>query len=284
MQTLAGEVESFKRSKLAWLFSLITRRRRESVKPALSSHQIPALLDMEDISFGSPTPSESPTTTDSEPSSATSDSSSEVDSLTACALPTYVEAAYPSAPKTYTFTRCSPFAMLMASESRVEDARFVYHISVGVDVWMPSAVWTCVRRGGEGGAVLAQLELGISAEAAAVTFGETRVPLKYLMTRKTLSSKSRFYHLNDGSTIRWTIQKHPWQATLGSTTLATFNPNESMSSRKLTVHLAGFPLFDHLVVGLLILMREYLTPHTELIGGAAGLFNYHPHAEPNDPL
>ncbi|TFK56443.1 hypothetical protein OE88DRAFT_1721668 [Heliocybe sulcata] len=285
MQAIAGEVESYKRSKLAWLFSLITRSRTQAAKRAISrnSVQVPVLLDDDEPSFESPTPPESPVpTTDSERSSTdTSDSSSEVDSPTDSALPSYAEAAFPSSERTYTFTRCSPFAMVMSSESQ-EDSQFAYHISVGVDVWMPSAIWTSVRRGGEEGAVVAQLELGISAETAVVTFGEMRVPLKHLMTRKTLSSKSRLYHLNDGTMIKWAIQKHPWQAAVGSTTLATFDA--SVPSRKLTVYPAGFPLFDHLLIGLLILMREHLTPRTDLIGGAAGLFNYHPHAEPNDPM
>lgn len=298
-----GEASTVRKSRLSWLLSIITRRRPEQ-------GIFPARIESDDdASFGSPTPTRSSTSSSlsssssasstatppsSCPDSPTPTESSEDDSEFASAptsptaehafaLPTYAQVAYPAEPRTYAFTQRSPFAMVMASEGAGDDARFTYYISVGVNVWMPSCVNTFVRRGGEDGRLIAQLELGITAETAVVVMGEARIPLKGLLTRKNLASKSRFYHLDDGTTIKWVINKHPWQATVGSTTLATFEP-DSGSSRKLTVYPAGYPLFDHLVIGLLVLMREYLTPSTAQIGGAAGLFNYHPHALPNDPL
>lgn len=76
-------------------------------------------------------------------------------------LPTYAPTAIPSQAVTYRFARCSPFAMVLVEDkiaSPVED-RGLYHISVGVNIWMPSCTVTTVRRGSsETGSQVAQLE------------------------------------------------------------------------------------------------------------------------------
>lgn len=61
------------------------------------------------------------------------------------------------------------------------------------------------------------------------------------------------------------------QAYCQSALLATFSP---ALPRTLTVQPYAHPLLDHLVVALLVLMREHLTPLVGLSGDAAGLFNY----------
>ncbi len=73
-------------------------------------------------------------------------------------LPTYASATHPSTPTTYMFTRCSPFAMVLTQEG-AGMATGLYHISVGVNVWIPTCTVTTVRRGPtEDGPIVAQLE------------------------------------------------------------------------------------------------------------------------------
>ena len=64
------------------------------------------------------------------------------------------------------------------------------------------------------------------------------------------------------------------QASMGATPLASFVPTPP---RPLTLQPAGHRLADHLVVSLLILMREHLTPLAGMSGDAAQLFNYSSH-------
>lgn len=72
-------------------------------------------------------------------------------------LPTYATAAFPADTVAYNFVRCSPFAMVIMSDTVPEQP--LYHISIGVNVWMPTSFTTCIRRGGtEEGRVVAQLE------------------------------------------------------------------------------------------------------------------------------
>jgi len=69
----------------------------------------------------------------------------------------------------------------------------------------------------------------------------------------------------------WVLTAPLCQAYCQSALLATFSP---ALPRTLTVQPYAHPLFDHLVVALLVLMREHLTPLVGLSGDAAGLFNY----------
>lgn len=64
------------------------------------------------------------------------------------------------------------------------------------------------------------------------------------------------------------------QAHLQNTLLATFTPT---APYKLTLQPAGHRLSDHLMVSLVILMREHLTPLAGMKGDSAPLFNYSPH-------
>ena len=65
-----------------------------------------------------------------------------------------------------------------------------------------------------------------------------------------------------------------FQASLDNLPLAIFSPN----SRNLTLHPQAHSEFDDIVISILILMREHLTPKSNQVGGAAGLFNYHPYS------
>lgn len=64
------------------------------------------------------------------------------------------------------------------------------------------------------------------------------------------------------------------QAHIDSISLATFVPNPP---RKLTLQPAGHRLSDPIIVSLVILMREHLTPLAGMRGDSAQLFNYSPH-------
>lgn len=74
-------------------------------------------------------------------------------------LPTYTSVAHPSKFVTYGFIRCSPFAMVLSPEESGMEGSGLYHISVGVNIWMPSMTVTTLRRGAsESGPIVASLE------------------------------------------------------------------------------------------------------------------------------
>lgn len=191
------------------------------------------------------------------------------------ALPTYASVAHPTQAVTYGFIRSSPFAMVVSPEGTHMDGSGLYHISVGVNVWMPSMTVTTVRRGtNETGPIVASVELGISSSPATVTMGQVCRPLNEVYFRKSTTSSTRLYFLGDGRAIKWKMSLRSWQAHCGSTLLATFIPTPP---RKVTVEPAGHKLLDHLMVSLIILMREHLTPLAGMRGDSAQLFNYSPH-------
>jgi hypothetical protein len=51
--------------------------------------------------------------------------------------------------------------------------------------------------------------------------------------------------------------------------LASFTP-----ATTLVLQPAAHPIFDHIIVGITILMRQHLTPHSAKSGELSGLFNY----------
>lgn len=74
-------------------------------------------------------------------------------------LPTYASATNLSEPVTYGFIRCSPFAMVLSPDGAGVESHGLYHISIGVNIWMPSMTVTTVRRGSkEDGPVVASVE------------------------------------------------------------------------------------------------------------------------------
>jgi len=161
--------------------------------------------------------------------------------------------------------------MNLVTQSEPQD--IAYNISVGVNVWMPSEHITLLRRhANTEGPVLARLEMGITSTNATVTIGNKTLLLSDLMPGIYSSSSSRMYHLDDGRLMKWKFGMTTWEASLDGSSLATFSPN----SRDLTLHPRALCNFDDVVISILILMREYLTPKSTQVGGAAGLFNYHP--------
>ncbi|GJE97770.1 hypothetical protein PsYK624_139910 [Phanerochaete sordida] len=165
--------------------------------------------------------------------------------------------------------------MVLSPEGSGTEASALYHISVGVNVWMPSMTVTTVRRGSsEAGPIVASLELGISSTPATVAIGQVCRPLNEVFFRKSTASSSRLYFVGDGRAIKWKMGPKSWQAHCGPTLLATFFPTPP---RKLKVEPAGHQLLDHLMVSLIILMREHLTPLAGMRGDSAQLFNYSPH-------
>ncbi|KAI0095186.1 hypothetical protein BDY19DRAFT_988951 [Irpex rosettiformis] len=190
--------------------------------------------------------------------------------------PTYSVTMASTTPVTYGFVRTSPFAMVVSPDG-VQSAHGhgLYHIGVGVNVWMPNCTVTTIRRGpNENGPVVAEVELGISSVSATVTIGGITKNLQQVYFRKSSTSSSRLYFTGDGSTIKWKLGASSWQAHVGSTLLATFVPTPP---RKLTLHPAGHAQADHIMISLVIIMREQLTPVAGIRGNSAELFNYSAH-------
>ncbi|KAF9650060.1 hypothetical protein BDM02DRAFT_1536491 [Thelephora ganbajun] len=182
--------------------------------------------------------------------------------------PSYAHAVSWSEPTSYRFVQESAFSMSLVTQG--EPSNTAYNISVGVNVWMPSEHITLVRRhANPEGPALARLEMGISSASATVTVGDQTMLLSGLMSGIHSSSS---YLMNDGRVVKWKLRATAWEASLDNLPLATFSPN----SRSLILQPRAHPDFDDIVISVLILMREHLTPKSTRVGDAAGLFNYHP--------
>ncbi|CAL1694772.1 unnamed protein product [Somion occarium] len=195
----------------------------------------------------------------------------------------YTNSAQISGPVVLQFVRCSPFAMVVTEDlggvSHPETGT-KYHISVGVNIWMPNCTVTTIRRGPtEDGRLVAQLELGIMAGPATVTMAGQCRPLSSIMHRKSSSSSSRTYDLLDGRSLKWKLHSDAWRAYINSQEIASFDPTPP---RKLILLPTAHRFTDHIIVCLVILMREHLTPKTGLVGDASQLFNYSPYFHTGD--
>ncbi|KAI0706273.1 hypothetical protein C8T65DRAFT_740659 [Cerioporus squamosus] len=169
-------------------------------------------------------------------------------------LPTYASAAYPKRAATYRFAQAGPFAMTLAAGGEEEVPGLGrYHVSVGVNVWAPRSYVTSIRRGlGEDGPLVAQIEAGCASVNATVAFGDVGLPLKEMMS-KNLVNGSRVYNVGDGSAISWKLGRTEWKAYYDSAPIATFTPT---APRTLVVQPTAHRLMDHLLIGVLLLMRE----------------------------
>lgn len=77
----------------------------------------------------------------------------------ASGLPTYASAVHPSTPTSYGFIRSGPFAMIVTPDAERVREVGLYHVSVGVNIWMPSSTVTTIRRGSsEEGQMVAEIE------------------------------------------------------------------------------------------------------------------------------
>ncbi|KAJ8487587.1 hypothetical protein ONZ51_g4073 [Trametes cubensis] len=103
-----------------------------------------------------------------------------------------------------------------------------YRVSVGVNVLTLRSWVTSIRRGGEDGLLVAEIESGISSGNATVTMEEASRSSRDVLSR-TVGSK--MYYIGDGTSIRWNLGETQWEP-------------------------IGHRFFDHIVVGLLLLMRE----------------------------
>ncbi|TFK84942.1 hypothetical protein K466DRAFT_588489 [Polyporus arcularius HHB13444] len=169
------------------------------------------------------------------------------------ALPTYASAAYPKRPATYRFAQAGPFAMTLAASGEEVPGLGRYHVSVGVNVWAPRSYVTSIRRGlGEDGPLVAQIEAGCASVNATVAFGDVGLPLKDMMS-KNLVNGSRQYNVGDGSTVNWKLGRTEWKAYFDSAHIATFSPT---APRTLVIQPTAHRLMDHLLIGVLLLMRE----------------------------
>lgn len=75
--------------------------------------------------------------------------------------PTYSSMTYPAHEVTYRFAQAGPFAMTLETEGkRLAEGLGLwrYHIGVGMNVWTLKSWVTTVRRGGEDGLVVAEIE------------------------------------------------------------------------------------------------------------------------------
>jgi hypothetical protein len=115
--------------------------------------------------------------------------------------------------------------------------------------------------------------MGTSIGSANITFADEYRPVGSVMFRKSANSSSKYYFTGDGTIVRWKIGLEEWEASTNSLSIATFRP--SLASRTLTLlEENAYTLLDHLVLSLLVLMREHLAPKMDgtglLVTGSPG--------------
>ncbi|KAI1790951.1 hypothetical protein LXA43DRAFT_1013768, partial [Ganoderma leucocontextum] len=76
--------------------------------------------------------------------------------------------------------------------------------------------------------------------------------LKDVLSR-SLTNGSRTYHVGDGTTIVWKLNRTIWKAYMNSILIATFCSN---APRTLVVQPVAHKYMDHILIGILLLMRD----------------------------
>ncbi|KAI0673862.1 hypothetical protein C8Q78DRAFT_656422 [Trametes maxima] len=166
--------------------------------------------------------------------------------------PAYSSVGGPTRGVTYRFAQTGAFTTTLAAEGDKKGCADVpgYHVAVQLDV-LTLRVWvTSVRRGGEDGPLVAEIESGLTTGSATVTMGDATRSSKDILSR---TPGSKMYYVGDGTAIRWRLGEAKWEAFFDSVELATFDPGHA---RTLVVQPLGYRFFDHLVVGVLLLVRE----------------------------
>ncbi|TBU26838.1 hypothetical protein BD311DRAFT_697827 [Dichomitus squalens] len=82
--------------------------------------------------------------------------------------------------------------------------------------------------------------------------GDMCRPLKDVLS-KSLTNGSRTYYVGDGAAIVWKLSRSQWKAYIQSTLIATFSP---YPPRSLVVQPLGHRYLDHILLGILLLMRD----------------------------
>ncbi|CDO73383.1 hypothetical protein BN946_scf185013.g17 [Trametes cinnabarina] len=172
--------------------------------------------------------------------------------------PTYSATAHPTHAVAYRFAQTGAFETTLEAESRTKEkgelsnGMWRYHIAAGVNVLTLRSWVTSVRRGGEDGLLVAEIESGLVSSGcdATVTMGDGSRLQKDVLS-KTVGCK--MYYLGDGTSIRWNLGETKWEAFFDSVPLATFDPGPA---RRLVMQPVAHRIFDHLVVAVLLLMRE----------------------------
>jgi len=116
--------------------------------------------------------------------------------------------------------------------------------------------------------MIGQVEMGITTKSASITIGHETKPLSDIVFKKSMMSTTRHYMSPDGLEIKWKVDAMTWHAFIGSRVIASFTP-----PRVLMVQPEGHRHLDHLMISLVVLMRQHLTPRD--LGEASNLFNYH---------
>ncbi|KAI0354696.1 hypothetical protein OH77DRAFT_1437386 [Trametes cingulata] len=155
----------------------------------------------------------------------------------------------------YRFARAGPFGMVIEAEEREREKmegldKWRYHIGVGINVWTLRSWVTSLRRGGDDGVLVAEIESAASTGGTTVTMGDVSRSSKEVLSR-TLGSK--MYYIGDGTSIRWNLGETKWEAFFDTVELATFDPTPP---RRLVMQPIAHRFFDHIVIALLLLTRE----------------------------
>ncbi|KAI4528300.1 hypothetical protein K523DRAFT_367866 [Schizophyllum commune Tattone D] len=195
--------------------------------------------------------------------------------------PAYVDARRPTEPITYVFTPSGANAMLLLPPSQAADSRPLYHISVAMNVFVPTSFITTVRRGGtEEGPIVGDFEMGISNKASTVFIRNRECTVHDALHPKTFKGDILTWTLTDKE-IQWDITSDPRlyicfrmeKAVMERVVLARFLPNRSLRlpdarhrTQMLEVTPAGQEFLDDILLSALIIERRRRRPtrHTDM--------------------
>ncbi|KJA27920.1 hypothetical protein HYPSUDRAFT_62318 [Hypholoma sublateritium FD-334 SS-4] len=193
-------------------------------------------------------------------------------------LPDYVTAlGRPTLPTTYKFVPSdSPSAMIVTQYSDESEAGAKFHISVGMNCFMPLNHVTTIRRGSSPtGELVAEFEMGISEDPAMIIVGSEEITVSSVLSKLQGSRHSAMWLWSgcpSTSGLLWDTRKMPFLCIsmrkigggVDSSTVATFTParrgNPPAAVPELTVTPLGQDYFDEIILSLLIIERKRLTP------------------------
>ncbi|KAL1739727.1 hypothetical protein HDZ31DRAFT_68647 [Schizophyllum fasciatum] len=189
--------------------------------------------------------------------------------------PAYVDARRPTEPITYVFTPSGANAMLLLPPADSADTRPLYHISVAMNVFVPTSFITTIRRGGtEEGPIVGDFEMGISNKASTVFIRNQECTVHEALHPKTFKSDilswglaEKEFHWDITGDARFYTCFKTEKGVTGRVALARFLPNRTLRlpdvrhrTQLLEVTPAGQEFMDDILLSVLIIERRRRRP------------------------
>ncbi|KAK0481707.1 hypothetical protein IW261DRAFT_1094328 [Armillaria novae-zelandiae] len=194
--------------------------------------------------------------------------------------PGYVIAGTPTTNMVYLFSNIGDNAMLLIPAPNAPDTRPKYHISVGMNCFIPSSYITTIRRGAtQEGPMVGDFEMGIADKTATLSIGGNEFPIGDVLGKSGPRRRGLWdwKFVNHG--LFWDCKKNPRMCFSFDKKMlfAIFTPVTNLRQPgtpaelpQLEVTPQGQPFFDDILMSIMIIERWRLTPTS---GGHKRLFN-----------